>query len=186
MVVYHGTILRYAMDICANGIDIHKSKQYLDFGRGFYVTSDYELAKDMANRVSEFQKRKKDIKNAFPTVISFAYNENAGLHYKKFEKEDTEWAKFILANRVSPEIADKLGLQENNYDLKYDIIVGGTADGSVAGIASDLRYGKLSPEEYELSLSDFLKGDNSSYGTQIVFCTRNALACIECIDYDMI
>lgn len=186
MVVYHGTILRHAMDICTNGVDLSKSNRYLDFGKGFYVTPNYEMAKDMANRISEIQKRKKDIKNTFPTVISFEYSENVNLNYKEFNNEDIEWAKFIMANRIFPEIANKLGLKDNNYDLKYDIIIGGTADGNVAGIASDLRYKKISPEEYGLNLSDFLKDDGSSYGTQIVFCTEDALSCIECIKYDII
>ena len=39
-----------------------------------------------------------------------------------------EWAKFIMANRVSVEIADKLGLSDSNSTLKYDVIIGGTAD----------------------------------------------------------
>lgn len=186
MVVYHGTILSHAMDISNNGINLNKGNRYLDFGKGFYVTPDYELAKNMAIRVSEFEQRKKNVKNVFPTVISFEYKENTDLNYKIFDNEDIEWAKFIMANRVLPEIANKLGLHDNNYDLKYDIIIGGTADGSVAGIASDLRFGRINLEEYELKLSDFLKSDGSSYGTQIVFCTEDALSCIEYIKCDII
>lgn len=186
MVVYHGTILSHAMDISNNGINLNKGNTYLDFGKGFYVTPDYEMAKNMAIRVAEFERRKKNVKTVFPVIITFEYKENDDFNYKKFEYEDIEWAKFIMANRVLPEIGNKLDLNDNNYDLKYDIIIGGTADGSVAGIASNLRYGRISPEEYELKLSDFLKDDGSSYGTQIVFCTEDALSCIEYIKCDII
>ena len=124
--------------------------------------------------------------NAFPIVITFEYTEKEGLNYKKFECEDIEWAKFILANRVTPEISKQLELGDNNYDLKYDIISGGTADGVVATKASELRFKEMPIEEFELKLEDFLKDDGSSYGEQIVFCTPKALSCIEYIKCDTI
>lgn len=52
MKVYHGTALSHAIDICDNGIDLSKSNVYLDFGRGFYVTPDIEMAKNMAFKVA--------------------------------------------------------------------------------------------------------------------------------------
>ena len=76
--------------------------------------------------------------------------------------------------------------ESNNYDLKYDIILGGTADGRVSQITSGLRYGKIIPEEYELILDDFLKDSGKSYGTQIVFCTKESLSCINYIKCDII
>lgn len=181
--VYHGTILSHAVDICDNGIDLNKSNKYLDFGRGFYVTPDIEMAKNMAYRVWA---RERQGKNMFPVVVVFEYRENLELNYKKFKYEDIEWAEFIMANRVSDEIASTLGLMDNNRDFRYDIIIGGTADGGVANIASDLRYGRVSTENYKLKLADFLKEDGSSYGTQIVFCTPKALSCIEYIKCDII
>ncbi|MBO5371925.1 MAG: DUF3990 domain-containing protein [Lachnospiraceae bacterium] len=183
MKVYHGTILNYAVSICNDGIDLNKSNMYLDFGRGFYVTPDIKMAKNMAYRVWA---RKKQAKNIFPAIVSFEYKENLELNYRKFEYEDVEWAKFIMANRVSDKIAYELGLMDNNRDFRYDIIIGGTADGAIANIASDLRYGRMQPENYKLKLSDFLKEDASSYGTQIVFCTEEALSCIEYIKCDII
>ena len=48
MEVYHGTILNFALNIEENGIDLTKSNEYLDFGRGFYVTPDKKMAENMA------------------------------------------------------------------------------------------------------------------------------------------
>lgn len=183
MRVYHGTTLSHAINIYDNGIDLNRSNMYLDFGRGFYVTPDFEMAKNMAYRVSQ---QKRQVKKFFSAVITFEYIENLELNYKKFEYEDIKWAKFIMANRVSDKIANELGLKDSNIDFRYDIIIGGTADGSVANIASDLRYGRIRPENYKFRLVDFLKEDGTSYGTQIVFCTEKALSCIEYIKCDII
>lgn len=181
--VYHGTQLCHAMDIIENGVNLSKSNMYLDFGKGFYLTPDISMAKNMAKRVlGGLSKTKK----AFPTVMSFEYKENPELSYKIFDNEDIEWAKFIMANRVTPEIARELCLSDSNSDFKYDIVIGGTADGNVARIASDLRYGRLQPKQYSLKLSDFLKQDGSSYGTQIVLCTKKSISCIEYIKCDII
>lgn len=183
MVVYHGTSLSSAVNIHDNGIDLSKSNMYLDFGRGFYVTPDIEMAKNMAYRVSA---RNPQAKNVFPAIVCFEYEENSDLNYRKFDSEDTEWAKFIMANRVTDEIAEKLGLQDSNRKFKYDVIIGGTADGNVANIASALRYGKKDLTDFQLELADFLKEDGKSYGTQIVFCTEKSLSCIKYIRCDII
>jgi hypothetical protein len=139
----------------------------------------------MAHRVSQKKKRKK-MQNSFPSVITLEYKENPELNCKRFEHENIEWAKFILANRITPQIANELYLTDNNRDSKYDVIIGSTADGNIASIASDLRYGNLKPNNYTLKLSDFLKKDGSSYGKQIVFCTEKSLSCIEYIKCDII
>ena len=102
MEVYHGTILSSALDIKTNGIDLSKSKKYLDFGKGFYVTPDYKMAENMARRVAMRYLRNAGIQ--MPAVITFEYSENSDLSIKKFEDEDIEWAKFVLRNRVTKEI----------------------------------------------------------------------------------
>ena len=110
----------------------------------------------------------------------------SNLNYRKFDSEDTEWAKFIMANRVTNEIAEKLGLQESNRDFRYDVIIGGAADGNVANIASTLRYGKQNLADFQLKLADFFKEDGKSYGTQIAFCTEKSLSCIKYIRCDIL
>ncbi len=48
MELYHGTTYRNALDIIQNGINLNKSNLYLDFGRGFYVTPNWNLARNIA------------------------------------------------------------------------------------------------------------------------------------------
>ena len=45
---YHGTNESSAHNICEHGIDFTKSKKELDFGRGFYMTDDKQVAKKRA------------------------------------------------------------------------------------------------------------------------------------------
>jgi hypothetical protein len=186
VVVYHGTILRHALDIINNGVDLTHSKEFLDFGKGFYTTNSITMAENMAHRVEANERKRKGVKNVFPAILTFEYVENSELNYKRFEYDDIEWAKFIMANRVTPQIADKLGLLDNSVDFKYDVVIGGTADGDVAKIASKLRYEILKPQDYILNLSDFLRTDGTSYGTQIVFCTEEGLSCIKYSKCDII
>lgn len=181
MEVYHGTTLHNALDIVNNGINLNKSKEYLDFGKGFYVTPNINMANNMAKRAYANEKRKKSLFNISPTVLVFEYEENKSLNYKIFEYEDEEWAKFIISNRVTPEISESLAFSDNNKNFEYDVIIGGTADGDVASIAANLRYGFMCPKDYILNLSDFLKSDGTSYGTQYVFCTEESLSCIKYI-----
>ena len=183
MEVYHGTILNFALNIEENGIDLTKSNEYLDFGRGFYVTPDKKMAENMAKRVAVRYLR--TIKNPIPAVVTFEYDENINLKIKKFYDSDIEWAKFIFKNRVTEEIATELHINEND-DEQYDIVIGETADGNIATIAADLRTGKTQTADFEINISDFLKDDGKTYGTQIVFCTKDALSCIKYIKYDII
>ena len=141
------------------------------------------MAKNMAYRVTM---RDRQFGYDLPAIICFEYTENLELNYKKFADENLEWAKFVIANRVPIEIALKLGFPENNVDQKYDIVIGSTADGCVANIASNLRYGKILPENYKLDIADFLKEDGSTYGMQIVFCTPKSLSCIKYVKCDIL
>lgn len=186
MQVFHGTILSHAFNIIDKGIDLNKSKNFLDFGKGFYTTPDYEMAKDMANRVAAYAMKNYRLENPFPAVVAFEYTPDSQMNIKEFMKEDTDWAEFILSNRLPSEIARQMNLPKNNSEQQYDIIIGGTADGDVASIASRLRYKMLLPHEYIINVNDFLKSDGKSYGQQIVFCTEKALSCIEYIKCDKV
>ena len=76
----------------------------------------------MAYRVAGRVGQRNGVANAFPTVLTFEYEENPLLRNKIFEYEDLKWAQFIIANRVSLALAKQLELEDHNHDLKYDII----------------------------------------------------------------
>lgn len=183
MEVYHGTTYRNALDIIQNGINLNKSNLYLDFGRGFYVTPNWNLARNIALRATA---KERGMKDSFSVVMRFEYTEDLKLNYKRFEIENMEWACFIIANRVTERIADELGLKDRNLDATLATTPSAVPPITMSYLPSKLRYGKIKLQDYQLKMEDFLKEDGDSYGKQIVFCTQKSLSCIKYVKYDKI
>ena len=108
MIVYHGTT-----DIIKKP-DVSFSKNNLDFGRGFYLTTYKEQAQKWAIRKAS-RARKKAIVNIYELNI----NEKEH-NVLKFKNADEEWLEFICKCRSG----------ENVYN-DYDIIIGNVADDDV-------------------------------------------------------
>ncbi len=120
MKLYHGTNM--AFDV----IDFQKSKPNKDFGKGFYLSPDYDQALNMAHIKVEQQQ------TGSPLVIEFEIDveEMNTLHLLRFEDYSEQWAEFILANRnnntgksvhdydivIGPIANDRVGLQLWRYE----------------------------------------------------------------------
>ena len=89
MKLYHGTNRDFEK------IDLQKSKPNKDFGRGFYLSADYEQALSMA------QVKVEQLDFGTPIVQVYIMDDSAWekLHVLRFEDYSEEWAKFILRNR---------------------------------------------------------------------------------------
>ena len=112
MKLYHGTNTDF------DKIDISKSKPNKDFGCGFYLSADFEQAKNMANIKFE------QMETGMPLVQEYSIDE---IEMKKlkcliFDDYTEEWAKFILLNRNNP-------LSVPAHD--YDIVIGPIANDRV-------------------------------------------------------
>ncbi len=101
MKLYHGT--NQAFDT----IDLQKSKPNKDFGKGFYLSPDYDQALNMAHIKVEQQQ-------GSPVVMEYEIDKAAmeTLHLLRFENYSEEWAEFILANRNN-----STGKPIHNYDI---------------------------------------------------------------------
>ena len=108
MIVYHGSTL------VVKKPSVSYSKRYLDFGRGFYVTSDRKQAENWAKRKAVRLKGKKIVNVYHLTDDLNNYN---GL---SFEYEDAVWFDFIAKCRKG-----------NNDYKQYDFISGGVANDDV-------------------------------------------------------
>ena len=90
MRVYHGS------DVRIERVDLSKSKDFKDFGKGFYVTPIYEHARKWAMRIAEDNKTK-------PIVTEFEYHnqhlERRELKVKRYHEISEEWALFVVMNR---------------------------------------------------------------------------------------
>jgi len=108
MIVFHGTT-----EIIEKP-DVLHSKKYLDFGKGFYLTTYEEQAKKWAIRKGMRQEKT-------PIVNEYELNEQwEGCRVLSFEKENEKWLEFVCACRKG-----------ENLNKDYDIIVGGVADDDV-------------------------------------------------------
>ena len=85
MIVYHGTTETIERP------DIKHSKKYLDFGKGFYLTSFEEQAKKWAVR--------KGMRQGKTAIVNVYDMENNWEKYRvlSFEKENEKWLEFVCA-----------------------------------------------------------------------------------------
>lgn len=108
MIVYHGTTETIEKP------NVKHSKKYLDFGKGFYLTTFEEQAKKWAVRKS-MRQRKTAVVNVYEMKDSL---EN--YRVLSFEKENEKWLDFVCACRKG-----------ENLNIDYDIIIGNVADDDV-------------------------------------------------------
>lgn len=105
MLLYHGS------NVTVEKPNIIQSERTLDFGTGFYLTTDFEQAKRWAILTTS---RKKD---GIPTVNVFEIEDKVNLKVLKFNGPDKEWLEFVTNNR-----------KNKNYKNDYDLIIGPVAN----------------------------------------------------------
>ena len=111
MIIYHGS------DISIIQPKILYSNRYLDFGVGFYTTSNREQAERWAQKVC--------YRNSSSEQIISVYKFNLielqdRLNIIEFDTADESWLDFIISNRSGKAIS-----------RKYDIVTGPVADDNV-------------------------------------------------------
>lgn len=106
MIVYH------ASNVNIEKPDTAHSRDYLDFGKGFYLTTLKEQAIKYAMR---FLRRQQE---AWLNTYEFDFDASA-YNILRFEAYDREWLEFVSKCRA--------GLDETDYDL----VIGGIADDKV-------------------------------------------------------
>lgn len=106
MLLYHGS------NVAVEKPKIIRSNRALDFGSGFYLTSDYEQAEKWA-KLTVLRRGVGE-----PTVTVYETNDYfCKLKILKFNSANIEWLNFIVANRTN-----------KNVDCSDDIIVGPVAN----------------------------------------------------------
>ena len=89
----------------------------LDFGTGFYTTTDLEQAKRwVANRL----RHSKDAVVGFVSVYELDEDKLDGLTVKRFDGVSSEWLKFIAENRL-----------RFNVEHGFDVVTGAVANDRV-------------------------------------------------------
>ena len=152
MILYHGT----NTDI--ETIDLSRSLNHKDFGKGFYLTDSRETAMRMATK-------KARLFGGRATLISYEFDEAAlhsDLKVKVFpEKATVEWFLFVDANR---DRENKLPIHD------YDIIVGPIADDGVVVQITNYRENIFTSEEAAKGLQDKFLDQQYYFGTEKALC----------------
>lgn len=189
MKLYHGTSSISADNILKNGINLNKGNEKVDFGKGFYTTNDFDFAKQRAIYRANVEKRFNRNSNVKPVVIEFEINksiinkEKTKYKLKRFNGVNNKWAKFCIYNRCDYEFLEKNNITFHNKDLKYDIVIGKTADKKVSNLSYEFNEGK-----YQIDDNTYNIIDNQSFKTQFSFHSKEViteLKIINIIDIDL-
>ncbi len=152
MYLYHGSNMKVETP------KLILSNRTLDFGPGFYTTSD-EL---QATRWAKLQTKRRKKGNAVLSIYNFDEERAADLAVLYFEEADSKWLNFVTQNR------------KNLYrGEKFDIVIGPVANDTTMPVLSDYMAGNI-PEEVALILLKPQKLAN-----QYAFLTGNGLQCLK-------
>ncbi|MDE6342406.1 MAG: DUF3990 domain-containing protein [Muribaculaceae bacterium] len=148
--------LYHSSNVTVERPDTAHSRDFLDFGKGFYLTSLYDQAEKYALR---FLRRQQ---NAWLNSYEFIYDP-AKWKVLEFVAYDKEWLDFISKCRAGEDDSD------------YDIVIGGIADDKVIQTLDRYFSGELSAEE-TLGLLKYEKPNNQ-------YCIRSKKMLDECLKH---
>ena len=128
MIIYHGSNMVVEKPRLIN------QNRTLDFGYGFYTTTNESQARNFAEKVTDRQE------SGTPCVSMYEVPDFDELKKKysvlKFDKADGEWLDFVHANRNGESIAEH-----------YDIIIGPVANDTIYRKFVAYEEGILTKEE---------------------------------------
>lgn len=153
MIVYHGTNRNF------DKIDLTKSKDNRDFGKGFYTTSLPEQASHWARNLY----LRYDGEGCY--VKCYTFIEVESLKIKKFDEMNSDWLEFVKNCRTN-----------GGTPHDYDIVIGPVAnDNTMRTIA--LYISGIYTTTQAIEQLRFFKTNN-----QISFHTERALDCLNYLE----
>ena len=149
MILYHGS------NVIVDQPKLIRQNRYLDFGFGFYTTTNREQAVNFAQKVTDRRKMGEATLNIYSVNEAVAFQECKVL---QFDSPDEAWLDFVAANRQGPYQGEK-----------YDLIYGAVANDDVYRTIALYMTGVLDKEQ-TLSSLKIRKLFN-----QLVFATEKSL-----------
>jgi hypothetical protein len=127
MVIYHGS------SVVVEKPEILQSERMLDFGVGFYATSNKEQAVRWAERVAERRETKDQMLSVYEFDLEAA---ERSLSIIRFDEPNGKWLDFVCANRSGREAIEP-----------YDIVFGPVADDKVYTVVQYYENGVYDKED---------------------------------------
>ena len=149
MILYHGS------NVIVDQPKLIRQNRYLDFGFGFYTTTNREQAVNFAQKVTDRRKMGEATLNIYSVNEAVAFQECKVL---QFDSPEEAWLDFVAANR-----------QGTYQGEKYDLIYGAVANDDVYRTIALYMTGVLDKEQ-TLSSLKIRKLFN-----QLVFATEKSL-----------
>lgn len=176
MILKAGIELYHASYTVVDKIDLSLCSSGKDFGKGFYVTTDY-------NQACRFMRTAigKALKNLIPNVkenagfvsiFEYEINDTENLNSYEFKSADKDWLHCVVAHRKSGILQDELSKWQN-----FDIISGKIANDSTNQVLTAYIngfYGEIGSFEADETAINFLLPENLS--NQICFRTEKSLS----------
>jgi hypothetical protein len=153
LILYHGGIEKVEI------IDLSKSRNKVDFGRGFYTTASYT----QAVRWSELKSSRNKTAAKNKAVSKYSIKNITGLSIKEFASADREWLEFVVNNRTG----------EISHD--FDMVIGPIANDMTLLVVNAYMSGFYGAGDEAVSLAiSLLKPDLLE--DQYAFCTEAAVS----------
>lgn len=130
-----------------------KSQRLLDFGGGFYTTTNQEQAERWAKIK---QKRCGRDSQAILNIYSFDENMLNKYNVKHFQSADEEWLDFIVTNRA----------REHTHN--YDIVIGAVANDNLYATLLLFESGILTKKETIERLKTHVLFDQISFHSPVI------------------
>ena len=118
--------------------DLSKSRPFLDFGKGFYLTANESQAIEFSHKIAARAKRLDSDYTGCATVSTFEFDLAAAdslLSVKRFMAADEQWLDFIIDNRTGKGKA------------VYDVIIGPVANDDVYQVIEKYEDGTLTKKQ---------------------------------------
>ena len=149
--------LYHSSNLIVEHPDILHSRKYLDFGRGFYLTTLHEQAVRYAQR---FKRRGQQ---AWLNTYEFSMDNDSQWNIMRFDTYDKHWLDFVAQCRDGKDVGD------------YDMVIGGIANDRVI-LTLDRYFAHEISQEEALGLLRFEKPN-------IQYCIRTERMLQECLIY---
>ena len=149
--------LYHSSNVVVKAPDTLHSRNYLDFGRGFYLTTIYQQAVRYAQR---FKRRRQQ---AFLNIYEFSMSDVSKWRIMRFDSYDEAWLDFVAQCREGNDVGD------------YDMVIGGIANDRVI-LTLDRYFAHEISQEEAIGLLRFEKPN-------IQYCIRSERMLRECLTF---
>jgi hypothetical protein len=126
MILYHGS------NVVVEKPEVNAGRRALDFGAGFYLTSN----RDQAERWAQAVARRRQSGSAILNCFEFDEIKIGLLKVLKFDGPNSDWLDFVVSNRK--------GVFESSA---FDIVIGPVANDSTMPVIDDYMDGRYTKEE---------------------------------------